>query len=199
MNNPIPVGILSNQFLIDSRSNLVALRRQAEAAISRLLSAFPCASLGVPLADVGVSGHGASEALRRWAGNRPKKKRPQREGARWGGGGCVSRGPRNTGNRYNDIALGPRHQLGCQRPPHRAQSRRIRRSKIPACVQSVCRRVFAMKICSCPIRSCQRVALVAGRGPTQWSSWKLTPASGRLVALGNVLIQNHYRQGSRRS
>src|SRR5712672_925815 len=34
-----------------------------------------------------------------------------------------------------------------------------------ACVQSVRRRVFATKICSCPIRPCRRVALVAWPGP----------------------------------
>jgi hypothetical protein len=32
-------------------------------------------------------------------------------------------------------------------------------------VQSVRRRVFATKICSCPIRPCRRVALVAWPGP----------------------------------
>ena len=34
-----------------------------------------------------------------------------------------------------------------------------------ACVQSARRRVFATKICSCPIRPCRRVALVAWPGP----------------------------------
>ena len=34
-----------------------------------------------------------------------------------------------------------------------------------ACVQNVRRRVFATKICSCPIRPCRRVALVAWPGP----------------------------------
>ncbi len=46
--------------------------------------------------------------------------------------------------------------------------------KETACVQSVRRRVFATKICSCPIRPCRRVALVAWPGPDAWSSLKLT-------------------------